>query len=49
MKNMVKPLAVLSAAAVLGCTTGCSDTSWSLKSGDFVLTNGMYIYYTYIA
>lgn len=49
MKKLGKPIAVLSAAALLACTTGCADTSWSFKTKDSTLSNGMYIYYTYVA
>lgn len=46
MKNTIKPLAILSAAVLLACTTGCADTSWSFKTDKTTLSNGMYIYYT---
>lgn len=49
MKKTIKPLAIFSAAALLACTTGCADTSWSFKTDDTTISNGMYIYYTYIA
>ena len=49
MKRIVKPLALLSAAALLACASGCADTSWSVKTDDTTLSNGNYIYYTYMA
>lgn len=49
MKNIVKPLAVFSTAALLLCSSGCGDTSWSFKTDDSTLSNGTYIYYTYVA
>lgn len=49
MKNIVKPLAVFSTAALLLCSSGCGDTSWSFKTDDTTLSNGTYVYYTYAA
>ena len=49
MKNIVKPLAVFSTAALLMCASGCGDTSWSFKTDDDTISNGTYIYYTYMA
>lgn len=53
MKNIIKflakPVAAVSAAALLACTTGCADTSWSFKTDNMTLSNGTYIYYTYMA
>ncbi len=49
MKKIAKPLAALSAAALLVCSAGCSDTSWSVKTDNKTLSNGAYIYYTYMA
>ena len=49
MKNIVKPLAVFSTAALLLCSSGCGDTSWSFKTDVSTISNGTYIYYTYMA
>lgn len=49
MKKIIKPLALFSAAALLACASGCADTSWSFKTDDTTLSNGNYIYYTYMA
>lgn len=49
LNNILKPVAVLSASAVLVSAAGCADTSWSFKTSNKTLTNGGWIYYTYTA
>ena len=47
MKKILKPAAVLAAAAFIVGASGCSDTSWSMKTNTSTLSNGNWIYYTY--
>lgn len=49
ISKIVKPLAVLGAAAMVLGASGCSDTTWSFKTSSKTLTNGEWIYYTYAA
>ncbi len=49
LKSILKPVAVIGAAAMLVSASGCADTSWSLKTQKKTLTNGGWIYYTYDA
>ena len=49
IKNIIKPVALLGAAAMLISASGCADTSWSYKTSNKTLTNGGWIYYTYDA
>lgn len=45
--KFLKPAAVLCAAAVLVSAAGCADTSWSFKTSNKTLSNGVWIYKTY--
>ena len=47
IKMIAKPLAAISAAAVLISASGCADTSWSFKNSAKELSNGVWIYKTY--
>ena len=47
IKSLLKPAAVLCAAAVLLSAAGCADTSWSYKTSGKTLSNGIWIYKTY--
>lgn len=47
IKMIAKPLAAISAAAVLISASGCADTSWSFKNSSKELSNGVWIYKTY--
>ncbi len=49
IKNILKPVAVIGTAAMIISASGCSDTSWSIKTKDKTFTNGGWIYYTYAA
>ncbi len=49
LTSILKPIAVVSAAAMVIGAAGCSDTSWSFKTSNKTLTNGEWIYYTYSA
>lgn len=49
INKIVKPLAVLGAAAMLLGAAGCSDTSWTLKTNKKTISAGEWIYYTYAA
>lgn len=49
IKNIAKPMALLSASAVLISASGCADTSWSFKTKNKTFSNGAWIYYTYAA
>ncbi len=47
INKILKPLAAVSAAAVMFSMAGCADTSWSLRTSNKELSNGMWIYKTY--
>ncbi len=47
INKFIKPLAAVSAAAVMLSAAGCADTSWSFKTSNAEITNGMWIYKTY--
>lgn len=47
IKMFAKPLAVISAAAVLLSASGCADTSWSFKNSSTDLSNGVWIFSTF--
>ncbi len=47
INHLLKPLAAISAAAVLVSAAGCADTSWSFKTDSKTLPNGVWIYRTY--
>lgn len=49
IKKVIKPVALLGAAAMLVSASGCADTSWSYKTDNKTLTNGGWIYYTFDA
>ncbi len=50
MKNIIKPAVLTALAASLAISSGCSgDTKWSFKSGDFSLTNGNWIFHSYVS
>lgn len=49
ISKIVKPLAVIGAAAMLAGAAGCSDTSWSFKTDAKTISAGEWIYYTYAA
>lgn len=49
IKNIIKPVALLGAAAMLLSASGCADTTWSYKTSEKTLTNGGWIYYTFDA
>ncbi len=49
MKKIFKTAAAVSVAAAVACSAGCGgNTKWSFKSGDNELTNGNWIFETYI-
>lgn len=49
MKKILKTAAVITAAAALACSTGCSgDTKWSFSSGENKVTSGSWIFNTYV-
>lgn len=49
IRNLLKPVALIGAAAVLLTASGCGDSSWSFKTSEKTLSNGEWIYYTNVA
>ena len=47
INRIVRSASVLAAAAILVSAAGCADTSWSYKTSNKSITNGMWIYSTY--
>lgn len=47
INKLIRSASVLAAAAVLVSAAGCADTSWSYKTSNKSITNGMWIYSTY--
>ncbi len=47
INKIIRPAAVLCTAALIVSASGCADTSWSFKTSNKTLSNGVWIYKTY--